>query len=87
MARKKPAKNSPDERLRIALELRDMKERVGRGEDVPCPECGARLVWYGLDAGIHPALGRSPMPGIYCENGHEIMIVTYKLDLPPQTRH
>ena len=42
-------------------------KRVMDGEVVPREECGARLIYRGLGSGYHP--------GVFCENGHIIMLI------------
>lgn len=54
-------------------ELREIRNRVINGETVFCPNCGAQLIFCGLNSGKHP--------GIFCPNNDFKILMDYNDDI------
>ncbi|SFE86897.1 hypothetical protein SAMN04487969_108134 [Paenibacillus algorifonticola] len=58
---------------KFIMEVREMQyicDRAMRGEEVNCPECGEKLLYYGLNSGKHPA--------VYCPNNDFKVLMDFK---------
>jgi len=65
--REEERRRSTERSRRRWEEIQAMMKGLERGEFVPCPLCGSRLIYHTLGSGYHP--------GVFCEAGHTILLI------------
>jgi len=61
---------SNNEFIKEIREMQDIFERAMKGEEVCCPKCGEKLVFYVLGSGKHP--------GLFCINNDFKVLMDFK---------
>lgn len=65
-------KDDDEQFFKEMKELREIINKVSRGETALCPKCGAKLVYYDRNSGKHP--------GIFCPNNDFKTLLDYRSD-------